>query len=232
LRGQEFSWFAEKSPRIYVVFSFVRINRLSLEKSNKETQVMSYFPKSRDEEIVVQSFNDEILIYDLAVNKAFCLNKTSMMVWQLCNGDNSIREIGQKLGSELKSPVSEDVVRLALDQLKRENLLENGEEFQIESTGLTRREIVRRAGLASMIALPLISSLLAPTAAMAVSCFNAAGSPPNTIKGLCQPGIGQPPATQQLCALTCQLSFGATCQSCTATAFPTPTPGTFQCRCA
>lgn len=43
-------------------------------------------PKSRRENIVVQEFDDEVLIYDLERDRAFCLNKTSAVVWRACNG--------------------------------------------------------------------------------------------------------------------------------------------------
>jgi hypothetical protein len=38
-------------------------------------------PISRKSHIVVQYFGNEILIYDLTENKAFCLNETSALVW-------------------------------------------------------------------------------------------------------------------------------------------------------
>jgi hypothetical protein len=134
---------------------------------------------SRQQDIVVQELKDEILIYDLRVNKAFCLNETSALVWQACDGRRSIDEIRRFIGKKMNSPVTEDLIWLAIDQLKRNNLLAESESVEVDFKGLTRREAIRRAGLASMVVLPLISSLVAPTAAHAqsgaVSCSGFCG---------------------------------------------------------
>jgi len=126
-------------------------------------------PQSRKNDIVVQDLNGEVLIYDLKSNKAFCLNETSALVWQACDGTKSVSEISQAISKKLNEPANEDLVWLALDQLKQENLLENNEEITSNFNGMSRREVIRKVGLGTMIALPLISGLIAPTAAMAQS---------------------------------------------------------------
>ncbi len=127
-------------------------------------------PTSRRDDLVVQDLNGEVLIYDLREHKAFCLNETSALVWQACDGEKNVAEIGRELGKKLNSPANDDLVWLALDQLKKENLIESKEEdFQIDFNGMSRREVIRKVGLASVVALPIISSLVAPTAASAQS---------------------------------------------------------------
>lgn len=126
-------------------------------------------PISRQEELVVQELKGEILIYDLRTDKAFCLNETSGLVWQMCDGTRSAAEISRELSSQLNTKIGEDVVWLALDLLKKENLLSNADNVKPDFGGVTRREAIKKAGLASMIALPVIASLIAPTAAMAQS---------------------------------------------------------------
>ncbi len=74
-------------------------------------------PKAREENLVVQEFDGEVLIYDLNTNKAFSLNETSSLVWQLCDGDNSVSEISESISRKLDSPANEDLVWLALEQL-------------------------------------------------------------------------------------------------------------------
>lgn len=126
-------------------------------------------PAGRKENIVVQELKGEILIYDLKINKAFCLNETSALIWQMCDGNNSIGDISRKLSKKLKAPVTEDFVWLAIDQFQKDNLLDESQEIETRFNGLSRREAIRKVGFASMIALPVISSLIAPTAAMAQS---------------------------------------------------------------
>lgn len=130
-------------------------------------------PVCRQNDIVIQELKGELLIYDLRINKAFCLNETSALIWQLCDGNNSVSDISRRLSKKLKSPVTEEFVWLALDQLDEENLLSDNLETKTKFEGLSRREVIRRVGTASMIALPVIFSLVAPTAAMAASAGGA-----------------------------------------------------------
>lgn len=126
-------------------------------------------PKGRENDIVLQQLKDEVLIYDLTINKAFSLNETSALIWNLCDGNNSVADISGQLSKKLNQPVTDDLVWLALDQFKKDNLLANNEQVEIKFDGLTRREVIRKVGFASMIALPVISSIIAPTAANAAS---------------------------------------------------------------
>jgi hypothetical protein len=126
-------------------------------------------PISRTDGLVVQDLNGEVLIYDLGENKAFCLNETSALVWQACNGEKNVSEISRELSQKLNSPANEDLIWLALDQLKKENLIENQEDFQIDFNGMSRRSVIKKVGLTVVVALPLVTSLVAPTAASAQS---------------------------------------------------------------
>jgi hypothetical protein len=126
-------------------------------------------PKTRNDNIVVQEIDKELLIYDLKENKAFCLNETSALIWQLCDGSNSMAEISKFAGKKLNQNISEDLIWLALDEFKKCSLLEESEKFEIDFNGLNRRQIIKKVGLASMIALPIVSSIVAPTAAHALS---------------------------------------------------------------
>lgn len=137
-----------------------------------------FFPESRKQGIIVQELEGEVLIYDLKVNKAHCLNKTSAIVWHLCDGNNSVSDIGKQLSKKLESDVGDDFVFFALDQLNRKNLLlipSKSSQLENKFEGLSRREIIRKIGIGSFVALPVIASLVAPTSAAAQSicgCIN------------------------------------------------------------
>jgi len=132
---------------------------------------MINLPKANTENLVVQNSGLETLIYDLLSNKAFCLNQTSSAVWQLCDGDRPISQISSEMSKRLKTPVSEDLIWLAIDQLGKNDLIENAPDFAPKTGDLPRREAIRKIGFSSLIALPIISSLVAPTAAQAQSCL-------------------------------------------------------------
>jgi len=138
---------------------------------------MNYKPAARKSDIVTQDSLTETLIYDLKTNKAFCLNETSALVWQLSDGRNSVSEISDAMSVQLKTLVSEDLVWLAVDQLSKDGLLEKGDAIKNHFSGLSRREAIRKVGFASVVALPIISSLIAPSASMAQSICLALNSP-------------------------------------------------------
>ena len=137
-------------------------------------------PRARNQNIVIQELDAEVLIYDLESNTAFCLNPTAAMVWKHCNGNSTFAEVIDDFDKNLKQKITEDFVWLTLDHIKQNNLLERAEEFEIPFGGLTRRQLVRKVGLASMVALPLISSIIVPSAVQAQSNCQDLG-------GLCNP---------------------------------------------
>lgn len=129
---------------------------------------MNRLPKARTEKIVTQSLDKEILVYDLTINKAFVLNETLALVYRACADRISFEELKNSF------KLTDDFIFLALDELKRENLTEGA--YQTRFAGSSRREVIKKIGLASMLTLPLISMLIAPTAAQALSvCIPAGG---------------------------------------------------------
>jgi hypothetical protein len=133
-------------------------------------------PLARRNEIVTQEMGDEILIYDLKADKAFALNSTSSAIWQYCDGKTSVSEIAEKMSAELKESVSENLVWLALEGLKKEKLIENDNELTSPFVGVSRRQVIRQIGTTSLIALPIIGALVAPLAthAQSVGCSTGA----------------------------------------------------------
>lgn len=130
-----------------------------------------FYPRSRQTNLVVQELKDEVLIYDLDTQKAVCLNQTAALVWELCDGKKSIGEISQSLSEKLNLPANEELVRLAIDRLKKEKLMANDEKDPVDTlAGLSRRAVIKKVGLATMIALPVITGLIAPISASAQSC--------------------------------------------------------------
>ena len=158
-------------------------------------------PLARKDNIVIQKLENETLVYDLKENKAFCLNETSAIVWELCDGNRTATEMSDEMSKKLKTRLSEELVYLALDQLGKDGLLDSDTPDYFGR--LSRREVIRKVGFASVVALPMISSLVAPEASMAQSVctgINLACSP-----GDCCPG--------DIC-----LSFGFPATCCVGTA--------------
>lgn len=131
-------------------------------------------PIARKEKLVIQEMPDEVLVYDLETNKAHCLNQTAAFVWKYCDGENSVADIVNQFEQKSGDKVQEDLIWLAIDQLNERNLLEK--DLPVKFAGQTRRSVLKKIGLASMVALPVIASLTAPTAVMAVNCSGVVAS--------------------------------------------------------
>lgn len=147
-------------------------------------------PLSRQTDILVQDLENELLIYDLRINKAYCLNQTAALVFQLSDGTRTALEISDLLSKKLGTAVGEDFVQLALQGLEKENLTENNAESTDYFAGASRREIIKKVGLASMVAFPVIASVVAPNAASAQSSnlfplFTRCSSPGQCASGSC-----------------------------------------------
>ncbi|NOT47855.1 MAG: PqqD family protein [Acidobacteria bacterium] len=155
-------------------------------------------PVARKSGLVIQEVPEEVLVYDMNTNKAHCLNKTAALVWRSCDGNRSVSEIANHVGSLSGERVTDDFVWLAIDQLNENDLLEK--QIEADFRGLSRRDVIKRIGLTSMVALPVIASLIAPPTAMAAASCNCnqnfdctvapnLGCPANTCNGngLCRP---------------------------------------------
>lgn len=144
-------------------------------------------PIARIEELVTQEINGELLVYDLRTNKAHHLTETAAFVWKNCDGTKSIEDIRKITADHFKADINQDFISLALHQLAKNDLLKNDVKAIPE---ISRREVIKRIGLATMIALPIVASLTVPNTALAsASCVGAPCSfmspcaPPCTCSG-------------------------------------------------
>ena len=115
---------------------------------------------SRSNGLVVYEIPGEVLVYDLDSNKAHCLNESAALVWKYCDGTNSIADIMLAFESNGHGKVTEDFIWLAIDQLNENKLLQTRTTPRFQEQ--TRRQVLKNIGLATMIALPFIASIVAP----------------------------------------------------------------------
>ena len=126
-------------------------------------------PRAREEGLVVQELGGELLVYDLRSHRSHCLNRTAALVWGKCDGRTTVREIARGVSATLKSPVDERVVWFALERLERKSLLRVPLAPPAGWPRVSRRELIRRIGVAAVL-IPVITSITAPTAYANVSC--------------------------------------------------------------
>ena len=161
---------------------------------------MQKMPHARRSGLIVKEADGEVLIYDLERNKAHCLNETAAKVWQHCDGETTLEAACSSLSRELGGPCNQGLVFYALKQFANDNLLEGKVDLPgFVMAGMNRRQMVRALGLGAVIAVPLVTTILAPTPAQAATQF-----PPGTpctasiqcTSGLCAcPPLSVPPCT-------------------------------------
>lgn len=118
-------------------------------------------PRARSEGLVVETLDDELLIYDRTNDRAHCLSGPAARVWQSCDGRSSVDALPATL--ELDAAT----VDRALQELRSCGLLEG----DIEAGGLTRRDLTVRVAKMGAVAAaaPLIVSIAAPSPAEAAT---------------------------------------------------------------
>lgn len=127
---------------------------------------MKTLPVARTQNLVMQNFNKEVLLYDLLTNKIYRLNETSTIIYLACDGKTEFSDLVSK------HQFTEELIYLSLRLLQKENLIEAKQSNYLGT--LSRREMAHKVGLTTMLALPVISSLIAPQAAEAqsINCLN------------------------------------------------------------
>jgi len=156
------------------------------------------YPTARRDDLVVQETDDEVLVYDLKTNKASCLNSTASLVWKQCDGTKNVEEITEAVSAAVEATVSEDLVKLALSELSTNRLLVRPHSEDSFPDRLSRRQLVKKIGLSSAIAVPVVISLLAPPAYAQASACNIGVTCTCTISGMDAGGFGMacaPPNT-------------------------------------
>lgn len=175
------------------MYSFAAPNKAGIvlegKMSNHGEQLL---PQARTDRLVIEALQHEVLVYDLDRQKAHCLNDAAVLIWNHCDGKTSIKEMSRILSGHSSEPVEEEVVWLGLDRLRRAHLLEGRiPQMPASGEGMSRRQVVKRIGLA--LSIPLVVSIIAPQASAALSCAG----------GFC--------ASDAQCTLPCHC-VGSTCQ--------------------
>ncbi|HXM33572.1 MAG TPA: PqqD family peptide modification chaperone [Pyrinomonadaceae bacterium] len=150
-------------------------------------------PRARREGLVIQELPDEVLVYDRERDKAHCLNQTAALVWGYCDGKTTVPTMARHLERDLDAnKVDEKIVWYALDQLSKDHLLEESFVPPTMLGGMTRRQMVQVLGVAAVIAIPLVTSIVAPTPAQAATCIpsgQACVQSSQCCSGLCSSSI-------------------------------------------
>jgi hypothetical protein len=132
-------------------------------------------PRRIQEPVSIQKIGTETLVYDERRHQAFCLNESSSAIWLLADGERTITKISAAASLQLKTPVSQDLVLFAIEELRRDGLIESSSVAEAAPV-LSRRVMLQRLGVSGALLLPMIAAVLAPTAAQAYGCVDCSSS--------------------------------------------------------
>jgi hypothetical protein len=147
-------------------------------------------PATRRDGIVVRELNNETLVYDTERHQAHCLNENAALIWEHCDGKRTVTELSLyiKTTKGTTEQQKEQMTWIALTQLEKAGLFAEPITKPETVTGLTRRQLIKAAGIAALVAVPVVSTMVAPTAAQASTC-SASGqscvSSPECCSGVC-----------------------------------------------
>ncbi len=145
------------------------------EGQNMENQTVG--PLARKTDLTIEQLPSETVVYDHKRHRVHCLNHSTSFIWACCDGRTTIEDMAARL-PESGLPPDPDIVRHALKALERARLLAS-RPAALDATLPSRRMLVRRLGAAagSVALLPVITSIIAPTPAMAQSGDSHADPP-------------------------------------------------------
>jgi Coenzyme PQQ synthesis protein D (PqqD) len=147
-----------------------------------DTQVL---PESRSDDLLTRKIPGELLVYDRRRHKAFCLNETAAMIWELCDGKRTAADLLAELQRGHRSGIDQRVVWLGLDLLSRANLLKQRVTRPAGLQTVTRRHLIRAGIVAATV--PVVTMIVAPTAQAAASTITRAEC--RTLSNTTCPGI-------------------------------------------
>lgn len=134
---------------------------MSIQKSHPVTDSHQvYRPRARTEDLVTTETKDEILVYDQILHHIHHLDQEVTTVWGLCDGTRTITDIARD------APLNPSLVAYTLQELEKASLLISPAPIGKQMKE-SRRNFMRKLGIASV---PAIVSISAPIAKAAASC--------------------------------------------------------------
>ena len=129
--------------------------------------------------LLIERPEGELLVLKESTLEAHALNETAAIVFDLCDGETSRAVMAAEVARRTGLPADESIVGLALAELADAGLVVLDEE---ESPGMTRRTLIRRLALpaAAMAMLPIVETILMPSAASGASVPTPAPTPTPT----------------------------------------------------
>ncbi len=129
-------------------------------------------PLAREDGLLVEELDGELLIYDEQSDSACRLNAAAALVWRSCDGTRTVSDLVEAVAPQLGDVADENLVLIALDTLFEHGLIVSGYESRDSfARRLSRRRFFGRVGVAGAAAMaaPVVYSMAIPSPAAASS---------------------------------------------------------------
>jgi hypothetical protein len=147
----------------------------------------SSYPLARTENLVMREVGETLLVFDVSTSECASLEGDATTIWNLCDGTRSVEQLVQD--AALDGPHARAAVDITLEQLRAVGLLVEGSIGGDGLRGLSRRAMMKRLGVAGA-AIPVVTSLLVPSAAAAQSgCLGVDAPCSADGNDVCCPGL-------------------------------------------
>lgn len=166
-------------------------------------------PPARKNGLLIRELEDEVLVYDLERNQAHCLNRTAAAIWSYCDGTTTIGEMVEMLEIRTGSEADEDTVWHALLQLAQDNLLEQQVSRLAAGRRLSRRQLMKRAGIA--VAAATVATIAVPAVGAHASVISVCPTPVGGGLSCCDPTSPGCQRSQNTACVTCKDGSGVFC---------------------
>lgn len=156
-------------------------------------------PRRKENGLFVQQLGDELVVFNHTTYKASSLNASAAFVFNLCDGsrtrDMLAAEVSTKQGVSVAE--AEAIVDLALERFSRQGLLAESVPPARGDRLITRRKVLQHlatAAVVAAVAIPMVASLPAPSAAFSVSngrflLEKGAACTPGSVHNPCASGL-------------------------------------------
>lgn len=134
---------------------------------------MNLLPRVRPG-LLRHELDGQVLIYDARDDRVHLLDTTTGHVLELLEkGDRSREGIVSELATRMNSLETDSLLQLSLDELRKADLLEDGPAAMPPLSDISRRDLLRKAGLvgAAALVVPAIATLTATKAYAQSSCL-------------------------------------------------------------
>src|SRR5260370_31529334 len=152
-------------------------------------------PVARTEGLIVEELDGDVVIYDTERNKAHALNPLAARIWKHCDGERTATDLTGLFAAD----TSDDAVANCLSQLERLHLLNAGSLGAGDRMVLSRRHLLRKVAIgaaAAAVVLPMVTSIVAPSAQAAASCQGLTADCNTPQQMCCSPLVCNPTNSQ------------------------------------